>query len=109
MDAILLQKLEEQGELKTLTTGLTGVPVSLQYEQRLTSGSFAERRAFLSTEFKKLSETLIPDGVEVHLGSISVLAQTVEALVPVAQYDSIEQKLKNQHIRVDPLITRQVV
>lgn len=109
MDPSTLKKMEQMGALTDLGGGRVGVPVSLQYEARLDPPSRATRRDLLRQRFERIERELAPQGATVDLGSISVSGQTVEAVLPVDAIDGIETALRVQHVRVDPLLDRQVV
>lgn len=107
MDKHLLEKLASLDALETLERGIRGVRVSLQTQGPLPAGSRAERRACLHQKFTQLAETL--KEARVDLDTISVSAQTVEAVLPVDQYDDMKQSLEDEGIRVDPVVERQIV
>lgn len=109
MNALLLRRVDEQGKLENLGNGERGVRVTIQYQPRLMNMSRQDQRDFLYKEFNRLSEPLVTEGAEVRLNSISDLAQTVEAVLPLARYEAIETILNEKGFRVDPIVTRQVV
>ena len=109
MDKHLLAKLGGLDALEKLDRGLRGVRVSLQSQGALPAGSRAERRACLEEHFAKIAETLAGAGARVDLGTISVSGQTVEAVLPVDDYDDMKRRLEDEGIRVDPVIDRQIV
>ena len=89
--------------------GTKGVHVSLQYEPRLKGGSRSQRRKLLIRQFGQIAKALALEGADVDLESISVSAQTVEAVLPLDHYQEITNVLVRQQIRVDPLFDRQIV
>src|SRR5438128_905743 len=104
MDAHLLDRVIKQGDIERLHTGATGVRVSLQYEPKLATPSFPDRKMELKREFERIAQTLNEKGAEVDLNSISVSGQTVEAVLPVDQLDEIESDLSDKSVRVDLLV-----
>lgn len=101
--------MEQLGTLKDLGGGRVGVPVSLQYESRLDDPSRTTRRDVLRRRFEQIEQQLASVGAKLDLGSISVSGQTVDAVLPADSIDKIELSLRAQHVRVDPLIDRQIV
>lgn len=108
MDPKVLDKLYKLGAVDRLPNGQDGVRVSLQYRSRLTSGSRSDRRDLLKQAFEDIAKDIVSDGAEVDLDSISVSGQTVEAILPVTQYDDITDKLNQQNVRVDLVEERQI-
>lgn len=108
MDAKVLKKLYDTGAIDRLSNGQDGVRVSLQY-QSATSGSRSSRRTLLKQAFKDIAKEIVSEGAEVDLDSISVSGQTVEAILPVDNYDNIAGKLNQQNIRVDLVQVKQVL
>jgi S-methylmethionine-dependent homocysteine/selenocysteine methylase len=109
MDPHVLQKLEKLDALVPLRAGTKGVRVSLQYKPSLTELSRSSRRNALRAKFEQVAHSIEPQGAEVDLDSISVSAQTIEALLPIDYYEELISNLNKQDIRVDLLIDRQIV
>jgi hypothetical protein len=109
MDDQLLQQLRNLGATARLASGEEGVRVSLQYRARLAEPSRAARRELLHREFQSIAAELVPKGTEVDLGSLSISGQTVEAVLPLREYDHLVDDLKKRQVRVDALLDRQVV
>lgn len=105
----MLEKLYKLGAIKQLGTGTDGIRVSLQYEPRITEPSRSERRSILHDEFQRVAESINKKGAEVDLNSISVSGQTVEAVLPISEYDEILDDLSTRGIRMDLLYDRQVI
>jgi len=103
------RKLEKLGALVTLHTGAQGVRVSLQYTPGLAEHSRSARRDTLRTEFERVAQSIASQGAEVDLDSISVSGQTVDACLPIDQYEELISKLHEQQIRVDLLVDREIV
>ena len=109
MDSEVLERLYKLGAIHRLANGQDGVRVSLMWQTRLASPSISARRDLLKQKFESTANDILPDGAEVDLNSISVSAQTVEAILPIHNYDHITDKLKQQSIRVDPLTRQRVI
>lgn len=107
VNAKLLRKLEGQGAIELLKGGARGVRVSCQYRPVLGKQPRTERARVLKDCFVELSQK-VPD-LEIDLTTLSVSGQTVEALVPVEQFDQVERKLEEKDIRVDLVVDRKVV
>lgn len=104
-----LSKLAQRDQLAQLSSGRPGVPATLQLQQRQSSSTMDARRNTLREQFAKAAPAVERLGGEVNLNSLSITGQTVEAILPVDQYDQIETSLRSQEIRVDLLINRQVI
>lgn len=109
MDSQVLERLYKLGAIDQLANGQDGVRVSLMWQTMLSEPSLSARRDLLLQKFERTANDILPDGVEVNLNSISVSAQTVEAVLPIHNYDYITDKLKQQSIRVDPLTRQRVI
>lgn len=109
MDNSLKRKLVQLDLLEVLPSGENGVRVTLQHTPRLAEPSRADRRAFLDRRFKQLAARLAADRCRVDVDTVSVSAQTVEAVIPVDRYDAIEDRMKADDIRLDVLMDRSIV
>lgn len=109
MEKRLLDYLTKMDALEALESGAKGVRVSLQCPGAPAPGSRAERRASLEQQFATIAEGLTSKGARVDLDTISVSAQTVEAVLPVDGYDDVKHDLEQNGIRVDPVVDRQIV
>jgi len=98
---------ELRSALVELKSGDSGVHVSLQYEQTLKGGSRTERRQLLVDQFGQLAFAV---GIEeIDFESISVSAQTIEAAIPLENYDNLITALGELGFRVDPVIEIQIL
>jgi len=109
MDPKVLERLRELGAIDRLSNGQYGVRVTLMWTASLSEPSLCARRDLLLQKFEGTANDILPDGAEVYLNSISISAQTVEAILPIDNYDYITDRLKQQSIRVDPLIRERLV
>jgi hypothetical protein len=109
MDSKVLERFYKLGAIDQLANGQDGVRVSLMWNSRLSEPSLSVRRDLLLQKFESTANDILPDGAEVDLNSISVSAQTVEAILPIHNYDDITDKLKQQSIRVDPLTRQRLI
>jgi hypothetical protein len=105
----LFDRLSRMNALETLDDGTKGVRVSLQSNAPLASGTRLGRRASLEQRFADVAKGLAKVGAKVNLQTISVSAQTVEAVLPVERYDDVKHDLERIGIRVDELIDRLIV
>ncbi len=109
MEKRLLDYLTRMDAFESLESGAKGVRVSLQCPGAPSPGSRAERRASLEQQFSTIADNLASKGARVEMGTISVSAQTVEAVLPVDDYDDVKHDLEENGIRVDPVVDRQIV
>lgn len=103
------KRLELGGAIVHLASGEDGVHVSLQIRERLPLSGRQELRKLLNQRFELIAKELSVAGGELDLGTISDLAQSVEASLPISRYEGLVRKLTSQDIRVDPLVRRQVL
>jgi|GEM_PF-2678754 len=109
MDSQVLDRLYKLGAIDRLANGQDGVKVSLMWQTRLSEPSLSARKDLLQRKFESAANDILPDGAEVNLNSISISAQTVEAVLPINNFDDITKKLKQQSIRVDPLTRERMI
>lgn len=109
MDKHLLEQIANLDAFEPLDRGGRGIRVSLQTPEALPPGTRAERRACLQERFSELANALGPQGARVELDTLSVSAQSVEAVLPVDHYDDLKHNLEHDGIRVDPVIERNIV
>lgn len=109
MDSKALERLYKLGAIDRLANGQDGVKVSLMWQTKLSEPSLSARKDLLLQKFESTANHILPDGAEVDLNSISISAQTVEAILPIYNYDAITDKLKQQSIRVDPLTRQRLI
>ena len=109
MDKNVIRKLRDLGALSRTSTGEEGVRVSLHYKPRLDEPSRSARREILQSAFGKVASEVHSRGLECDLGSLSVSGQTVEAVLPVRDYESLVDELERKDIRVDALLDQQIV
>jgi hypothetical protein len=109
MNSKVLEKLYKLGAVDKLANGQEGVRVSLMCNSTLPRTSRSARRNILQQRFGDVANDILPDGAEIDLNSLSVSGQTVEAVLPIDNYDRIAEKLKQQDIRVDLLTNEQVL
>lgn len=109
MDERTTQKIERGGASTMLPDGRAGVQVSFQYRSSIGQGDTNVRRLRLMDEFRRLETELQPYGVRLAMNSLSPSAQTVEGIVPLDRFDEVNQRMTEQGVRVDVVVTRQVV
>jgi DNA-directed RNA polymerase beta subunit len=109
MDEKTLSKLERGGAVAVLPSGRKAVHVSIQFTRRLDESSRLARRHILERAFEGIVELVESIGGQVVDDSLSVSAQTIEAMIPTEVYDDALTTLESVGVRVDPVILRQVV
>lgn len=106
MEKSLKRKLEQLELIETLPTGDAGVRVTLQYQPRLSQKRRSDRKAFLDQQFNKIANHLQGAGCQVELNTLTVSSQTVEAVIPIEQYDAIEAEMNDENVRLDVVVDR---
>lgn len=101
--------LRRAGAIVSAPNGEERVRVSLQYVPRLSGLKFHEREEALRNAFGEIGQALAPEGAELEPESISVMGQTIKALLPLPLYDRLTSEPEPETIRVDPIITRNVI
>ena len=88
-------------------TGRT--PVSVQWRGRpdAAGASRTRRRELLATHLRQVLDG--EPSVDVWWDTLSLSAQTVEAMVDTAEYDRVVADLQSRGLRVDEVTDRQVV
>lgn len=105
-----LDKLRERGLLEAGgSAGGECVRLSVQYAQRLAGKTRAERREVLTCWAEQVGRALARHGGEVVPNSLSVVGQTVEAVVPVGEYPRVEAELAGRGERTDLVVPRRVI
>ncbi len=97
------------GAIVPLPSGEEAVHVSLQVGRRLPMSSRRELHSRLEQVFGHVAKALADEGGRVDLETISDLAQSVEATLPLESYEPLVKRLRDEDIRVDPLVRRQAV
>src|SRR5262245_25394917 len=102
-----LDKLRRLGLTGKTPSGQETVRVTAQHRKPLADQSREQRRNILETWQQEIGRMLAPHGGEIVPNSLSVLGQTVEAVVPVDKLDSIESDLTKRDVRLDLILPRQ--
>jgi hypothetical protein len=108
MDRGTLDKLRRNQALRQLPDGREGVDVTVQFVGQVPPSSRAERKTWLQERFSRAREQLGPS-LAIKPESLSVSAQTVEAVVPVSELDDVRKRLSPDEFKVDVSMTRQIV
>jgi hypothetical protein len=103
-----LDKLRRLGLTEKTPSGEEAVRVTAQHRKPLIDHSRQERRDILETWQEEIGQTLARYGGEIVPDSLSVLGQTVEAIVPVEKLATIETDLTKGDVRIDVIVPRQV-
>ncbi len=104
-----LEKLRRLGLVRTMDDGSEGVAVTAQYRGAPTSSDRSAWKAEMEAWQQDLGGTLAKHGAKLVPNSMSLSAQTVEALVPTANLDQIADELRSDDVRVDLVIPREGV
>lgn len=108
MDPNVVARLRRHQATRELPDGRQAVDVTVQYVGTVPATTRAQRRAFLEERFEEVARqehghlTVQPD-------SLSVSGQTVDALVPVDDLETMERRLAGADFRIDVMEPVQVV
>ncbi|AWN34675.1 hypothetical protein [Methylobacterium radiodurans] len=108
-DQNALEKLRRLGLVHQTADGAEAVTVTAQYRGSPASSDRNAWRAEMEAWQQNLDGTLAQHGAELVPDSLSLSAQTVEALVPTAQLDALATALKTDNVRVDLVVPREGV
>lgn len=105
MDAKVVDKLRRDQSLHELPDGREGVDVTLQFVGSVPAESRPERRDWLEKCFSNVKERF-----DAHLDlkpeSLSVSGQSIDATVPVDEFDDIRDRLAVEGVRL--AVTRMI-
>ncbi|KAB1068595.1 hypothetical protein [Methylobacterium planeticum] len=104
-----LEKLRRLGLVRRTADGAEAVKVTAQYRGAPVSRDRQAWKAEMEAWQKGLDGKLAKHGAEIVPNSLSLSAQTVEAVVPTMQLDAITNELKGEDVRVDIVVPRQVL
>ena len=102
-------KLRRLGALVPTDDGGEGVRVSLHYEAKLSDPSRMARRKLLTGAFAQLANSPGSEGLVVDLSTLAVSAQSVEATLPLRDFERIVADLRRKHVRATVLSDKQIV
>lgn len=108
MDRREVEKMRQRGLTRSTSAGVEAIHITAQFRDSLTEMSRQERRAVLEGWEQELRERLKTYGGEIIPNSLSITAQTVEALVPVDSITSTEKELVRHNMRIDFPVPHQV-
>lgn len=106
LDQNALKKLRRLGLVHRMADGAEGVTVTAQYRGAPVSNDRNSWKAEMEAWQHTLDGTLAEHGAELVPNSMSLSAQTVEALVPTAKLDELATALKTNNVRVDLVLPR---
>src|SRR4029450_3866892 len=92
MDAKSVDKLRRDQSLRELPDGREGIDVTLQFVGSVPAESRPERKDWLKKRFSKANE-LFDAPLDLKPESLSVSGQSIDATVPVDDFDDIREKL----------------
>ena len=104
-----LEKLRRLGLVRTMPDGTEAVRITAQYRGAPASPDRHAWRVEMEAWQDVLSGKLANFGAEIVPNSLSLSAQTVEAVVPTLRLDEVAKNLNNEDVRVDLVVPRQVV
>ena len=108
MDAKVVDKLRRDQSLRELPDGREGVDVTLQFVGSVPVESRPARRHWLEQCFSSVKERF-----DAHLDlkpeSLSVSAQSIDATVPVDEFDDIRDRLAEEGVRLAVTPTVKVI
>jgi hypothetical protein len=99
MDAKLVDKLRRDQSLRELPDGREGIDVTLQFAGPVPAESRQGRKDWLKRCFSGVKERL-DARLDLKPESLSVSGQSIEATVPVDEFDDIREKLSQQGVRL---------
>jgi hypothetical protein len=108
MDAKVVEKLRRNQSLHELPDGREGLDVTLQFVGDVPDASRRERRDWLERRFSTVQRQF-GERVGVKPGSLSVSAQTVEAVVPLDEFDELCEQLSREDVRLAVNVSVQVL
>jgi hypothetical protein len=108
IDPKVVDKLRRNQSLRELSDGREGVDVTLQFLGSVPAQSRPEPKDWLKTRFSNV-KARIDARLDLKPESLSVSAQSIDATVPVDDFDDIQEKLSQEGVRVNVTQTVKVV
>ena len=105
MDPKIVDKLRRDQSLRELPDGREGVDVTLQFVGSVPADSRPERKTWLTKRFSNVKERY-DARVNLKPESLSVSGQSIDATVPVEEFDEIRDQLSQEGVRLN--VTRMV-
>jgi hypothetical protein len=99
MNAKIVEKLRDTQSLRELPDGREGVDVTLQFMGRVPTVPRPQRKDWLQQHFSSVQRQF-EDRLGIKPDSLSVSAQSVEATVPVEDFDEISAQLSRGDVRL---------
>jgi hypothetical protein len=109
MDLSRIEKLRQRGLTELGPTGTECVRVSIQQRLSAEGLSRSELKERIARWAEGLQDKLASAGGAVLADSMSIAAQTVEALIPIDEVESSADALTKEGARVDLVEPRQIV
>ena len=101
MDPTEYQRLSERGQIVPDGSGAESVRVYLQMVPDVPGDTRDERRSALHAYFDELARRRAHTGLELKPDTLSVSGQMIEALLPLATYDTALDELQGEDVKVD--------
>lgn len=108
MEDKLIERLRRKQVLRILPDGREGVDVTVQFLGEVPSVTRPERKAWLRDHFTRVCEDVRCGKLVLKPDSVSVSAQTVQAVVPVNELETVRRELAEGQHRVDIDAPRQI-
>lgn len=96
-----IAKLRAHGLIERTRGGEEAVRVTAQNRTPFKNGDYAGLRKAMQEWEKSITATLVKHGADVVPGSLSVLGQTIELLVPAKDVVSINREFAKEEVRLD--------
>lgn len=109
LDADTLAKLHKLGLIETAADGSEGVRVSVQCRSDLAGQNRQQRRETLERWVETTATKLARFGAAVRPESLSVMGQTVEAVIPISKCETAEREFAKTGERLDVVMAHQAV
>jgi len=108
MDPRIVDKLRRDQALHDLPDGREGIDVTLQFVGAVPTATRGDRRHWLARRFSSIQGDL-GQTLALKPDSLSVSAQSIEAVVPVEDFDTLEDQLSRHDVRVNATRTVNVL
>lgn len=103
-----LKKIRDLGLTERTSQGREGVRVTAQCRHTL-EGQLEQRKQALEAWINSVAQKFARHGGEVVPDSLSVLGQTVEAIIPVDAVEDVEADVATDDIRLDLVVPRRIL
>ncbi len=109
MDSVKIQKFRRAQALQRLSDGRDGVEVTIQFQGEVPGVARPDRRLWIEGKIASVVDRVAKHNALIKPDSVSVSGQTVEAVIPVSELETVQKALSEENCRVDITTRRQVV